>query len=92
MVEITRHPDDHAWETHVPRAITRVLQTSCCGEYEWCCEGGMYVVLRGDRSGGHQETGRSGLYAEARGIWDELVMEHRGRHGTAWAEARRRDW
>lgn len=88
MAEITRHPDDCAWEPHVPRAVTRVLQTSCCGEYEWCCEGGMYLVLRGDRDGGHQEAGRSGLYAAAREVWDELVLEHKGRHQGAGSYGR----
>jgi hypothetical protein len=91
MAEITRHPDDCVWEPHIPRAVTRVLQTSCCGEYEWCCEGGLFVVLRSDRQGGHQETGRDSLYAPARAVWDELVMEHRGRHGGGWRGARR-DW
>ncbi len=79
MVQITRHPDDHPWEPHVVYGRTRVLETSCCGEYEWCCEGGLYVVLRDDRNGGHQETGR-GVHADARAVWDELVLEHRSRH------------
>jgi hypothetical protein len=91
MAEITRHPDDHAWEPYVSHGRERVIQTSCCGAYEWVCAGGQYLVLRAVKSGGHEEAGR-GLYADARQVWDELIMEHRGRHGTAWSEARRRNW
>jgi hypothetical protein len=28
---------------------------------------------------------------DARLVWHELILEHRGRHGTAWKELRR-DW
>jgi hypothetical protein len=89
MAEITRHPDDHAWEPYVSHGRVRVIETSCCGAYEWACEGGQYLVLRDDRHGGHQEAGR-GRYVDARLVWHELILEHRGRHGTAWAETRRR--
>ncbi|WP_157251021.1 hypothetical protein [Nonomuraea typhae] len=61
-----------AWEPHRPRTPkTRVLETSPCGTYEWCEEGGQYLILR--RSGTHyDETGR-GLHAEAREVWKALT-------------------
>ncbi|MER6944313.1 hypothetical protein ABT294_09845 [Nonomuraea sp. NPDC000554] len=52
----------------------RVTETSCCGEYEWVCQGGQYLVLRhGER--GYEEAGR-GTYRQARDLWDELVHRH----------------
>lgn len=66
------------WESHRPHTPrTRVTETSCCGIYEWCSEGGRYFVLR-QGEGGYEETGR-GLHADARPIWDSLVQGHR--HG-----------
>jgi hypothetical protein len=80
MAEITRHPDDYAWEQHVPYGRERVIETSCCGAYEWVSAGGQYLVLRNAKEGGHEEAGR-GVYVDARRVWHELVLAHRAKHG-----------
>ncbi|MGP3914279.1 hypothetical protein [Nonomuraea sp. 10N515B] len=67
------------WEPHVPRSPrSRVTEQSCCAAYEWCSEGGQYVILRpaGD---GYEETGR-GIYARARQVWNELLEQHAESH------------
>lgn len=63
------------WEPHRPHtAVTRVVETSCCGALEWCSEGGRYLVLRrGEHS--QEEAGR-GRYPQARRVWAALVAEH----------------
>ncbi|MFI7701706.1 hypothetical protein [Nonomuraea sp. NPDC049480] len=64
------------WEWYVPRVPRpRVRKTSCCGAYEFVCEGGEYVVLRPAKDGGHEETAR-GLYARTLAVWNELVSQH----------------
>lgn len=65
-------PPQIEWEPHRPRSTrVRVIETSCCGLYEWCGEGGQYYVLR-RTADGHEEAGR-GLYREAREVWTALV-------------------
>ncbi|WP_219527101.1 hypothetical protein [Nonomuraea guangzhouensis] len=54
----------------------RVTETSCCGEYEWACQGGEFLILRYNGSG-YEETGR-GRYA-ARKVWEHLVQAHKVR-------------
>ncbi|WP_143591729.1 hypothetical protein [Thermoactinospora rubra] len=64
------------WEPHQPRCQrVRVIETSCCGEYEWCGEGGQYFVLRYTKQRGYEEAGR-GLYREARETWEKLIQQH----------------
>ncbi|SEN80256.1 hypothetical protein SAMN05660976_08351 [Nonomuraea pusilla] len=58
----------------------RVTETSCCGAYEWVCQGGLFLVLRHTKQG-YEETGR-GLYRQARAVWDALVIAHLLTHGT----------
>ncbi|MEV6150365.1 hypothetical protein AB0L53_08485 [Nonomuraea sp. NPDC052129] len=53
----------------------RVTETSCCGEYEWACQGGEFLILRYNGSG-YEETGR-GRYAKARQVWERLVQAHK---------------
>ncbi|WP_285776734.1 hypothetical protein [Microtetraspora sp. NBRC 13810] len=53
------------------------MDTSCCGEYEWCCEGGQFLVLR--RNGERYEETARGLYAKARPVWEHLIGGHRHR-------------
>jgi hypothetical protein len=72
----TRRQDDvTAWEPYRARGPLRVRETSCCGSYELCSEGGQYFVLR-FVEGRHEEAGR-GRYGEARQVWVRLVREHR---------------
>lgn len=52
----------------------RVGETSCCGAYEWVCQGGEFLVLR-PAEHGYEETGR-GRYSQARLVWIALVDEH----------------
>ncbi|MGI5268429.1 hypothetical protein ACQEUU_04705 [Nonomuraea sp. CA-218870] len=63
------------WEPYVQYGmLLRMRETSCCGEYEWCCEGGLYFVRRnGD---GYETTPRS-RYAQARPVWEGLIRNHR---------------
>ncbi|MER6947078.1 hypothetical protein ABT294_23875 [Nonomuraea sp. NPDC000554] len=66
----------------------RVTETSCCGEYEWACQGGLFLVLRhGER--GYEEAGR-GTYRQARGVWDDLVLAHRHRNAQVAPAIKRR--
>ena len=67
------------WEPYVSHGRVRVIETSCCGAYEWASSGGEYLVLRSMEGGGHEEAGR-GLYMNARLVWNELVIEHRRGH------------
>ncbi|MFC5833266.1 hypothetical protein [Nonomuraea insulae] len=53
-----------------------MTETSCCGEYEWCCEAGQFFVLRHTEGVGYEETGR-GHRAAARLVWAALVGTHR---------------
>lgn len=67
------------WDQYRPSGATlRVTETSCCAAFEWCCEGGLFFVLRRTRSG-YEEAGR-GRYSEARALWASLVREHGQRH------------
>lgn len=52
----------------------RISETSCCGAYEWACQGGHFLILR-YRGGRYEETGR-GLHRQARAIWDQLLLAH----------------
>lgn len=63
------------WEPYVGRARLRVTETSCCGEYEWCCEGGQFLILR--HNGQHYEETARGRYATARPVWEALIRDHR---------------
>ncbi|UBU13481.1 hypothetical protein [Nonomuraea gerenzanensis] len=67
----------YVWEPHVPTSArrVRVTETSCCGEYEWCCEARRFFVLRHVEGVGYEETGR-GRYPEARQVWIALVTAH----------------
>lgn len=68
----------HKWRPYIPTgAQIRVAETSCCGEYEFCSEGGQYFILR-NLAGEHEETAR-GVYADTRETWSELVAEHAAR-------------
>ncbi|WP_113699203.1 hypothetical protein [Nonomuraea lactucae] len=70
-----------AWEPHNPRrGRLRVTETSCCGAYEWACQGGQYMVLR---KSGTEEAGR-GPYRRARELWEDLVEEHDRGHTLAF--------
>lgn len=69
----------NTWERHIPRtAVTRVIETGCCGAFEWAAEGGQYLILR-PAEHGYEETARGG-HAAARAVWNELVLAHRQRH------------
>ena len=62
------------WEPHIPYGPFQVTETSCCGEYEWCSEGGKFLILR--FNGEHyEETGR-GRYLDARPVWEGLLKRH----------------
>jgi hypothetical protein len=63
------------WSPYQSRGPLRVRETSCCGLFELCSEGGQYFVLR-YADGRYEETGR-GLHTQAREAWDRLVREHR---------------
>ncbi|MGW7484408.1 hypothetical protein ACWGH8_38225 [Nonomuraea muscovyensis] len=63
------------WEPYVQYGMLRVRETSCCGEYEWCCEGGLYFVLRHNGEG-YEATPRR-RYADARPVWEALIRTHR---------------
>lgn len=53
---------------------SRATETSCCGTFEWVCQGGQFLILRhGER--GYEEAGR-GIYRDARAVWDELIRAH----------------
>ncbi|GAA1772569.1 hypothetical protein GCM10009734_96810 [Nonomuraea bangladeshensis] len=53
----------------------RIRDVCCCDAYEFACEGGHYLILRRNGLGHLEETGR-GRYAQARKIWDQLLIEH----------------
>lgn len=57
----------------------RITETSCCGAYEWACQGGQFLIHCGQTPEGFEETGR-GLHKQARLIWDALVAEHENEH------------
>lgn len=57
----------------------RITETSCCGAYEWACQGGQFLILRAKDIKGFEETGR-GLHKQARLVWDALVAEHENEH------------
>ncbi|MEV0613826.1 hypothetical protein AB0I81_10930 [Nonomuraea sp. NPDC050404] len=72
-----KHVAMYEWTPHVRSSSrqVRVTETSCCGEYEWCCEAGKFFVLRHTESIGYEETGR-GRYSTARLVWAALVIAH----------------
>ncbi|MET8862280.1 hypothetical protein ABZW11_04895 [Nonomuraea sp. NPDC004580] len=78
MDEHTRDAAGVEWQPYVPYGPARIMETSCCGVYEWVCEGGQFLVLR-KGAAGLQESGR-GRYAVARKVWTDLVLAHRARH------------
>ncbi|GAA3660929.1 hypothetical protein GCM10022224_025440 [Nonomuraea antimicrobica] len=57
----------------------RITETSCCGAYEWACQGGQFLILRARCPEGYEETGR-GLYRQARSVWDLLISAHENEH------------
>src|SRR5690606_19756409 len=63
------------WKPYVQYGMLRVRETSCCGEYEWCCEGGLYVVPR--RDGGTYEATPRSRCAGARAAWEALIRNRR---------------
>lgn len=74
-----------AWEPFQSKRSDRirVKETSCCGAYEWVCQGGLFLVLR-HTGRGYEETGR-GLYRQARAVWDDLVLAHARSHSPSRA-------
>lgn len=62
------------WEPHSPHGPLRVTETSCCGECEWCSEGGKFLILR--FNGKHYEETARGRYSDARPVWEGLVRHH----------------
>jgi hypothetical protein len=70
------NPDRVTWELNEPGfGRVRVTETSCCGAYEWACQGGQFLILRQGRDDRYEETAR-GSYGEARAVWDRLVQHH----------------
>jgi hypothetical protein len=62
-------------------AHVRISETSCCGAFEWVCQGGQFMVLRHTERG-YEETGR-GIYPQARRVWTALVDAHKkDEHGN----------
>jgi hypothetical protein len=72
-----KHVAMYTWEPHISSSArkVRVTETSCCGEYEWCCEAGQFFVLRRTKENGYEETGR-GRWPAARLVWAALVTAH----------------
>ncbi|MGW2154645.1 hypothetical protein [Nonomuraea sp. NPDC001699] len=70
----------YVWTPHVPYGPrpVRVREISCCGEYEWCCEAGQFLIRRHSEENGYEETAR-GRHATARLVWATLLAGHR--HG-----------
>ncbi|GAA2220604.1 hypothetical protein GCM10009850_122480 [Nonomuraea monospora] len=64
------------WEPYLRprRDHLRIIETSCCGVYEWAGQGGQFLILRAAESEGHEETGR-GRYKHARRVWMRLIVE-----------------
>ncbi|GAA3243373.1 hypothetical protein GCM10020216_070650 [Nonomuraea helvata] len=84
------------WEPYQrpPRDRIRITETSCCGAYEWACQGGQFLILRSQEPGRYEEAAR-GLYRQARQIWQALLVLHEEEHrremqASAAAEAKRR--
>ncbi|GAA1681064.1 hypothetical protein GCM10009733_092250 [Nonomuraea maheshkhaliensis] len=68
------------WVPYTPiGSALRITHTSCCGRYEFACEGGRFFVLRPVAGGSYEETGR-GLYRHALTIYTALVEHHRAEH------------
>ncbi len=57
------------------RGQVRVSETSCCGAYEFVCQGGEFLVVRHNEDGEYEETGR-GRHVKAFPVWCALVAEH----------------
>jgi hypothetical protein len=80
---MTRPPDppDHEWEPYLrpPKDRLRITETSCCGAFEWACQGGQYLILRRTSTGRYEETAR-GLYQRARRVWHLLLALHEDEH------------
>ena len=72
--------DESPWVPFEPTSTVRVRETSCCGQYEWASQGGVFFVLQ-RTADGLLETSR-GQYRSARQEWDRLVEEHRISHLT----------
>lgn len=62
------------WEPYTRSDRIRITETSCCGAYEWACQGGQFLILR-FAGPGYEETAR-GLYRQAREAWEDLVHAH----------------
>lgn len=79
------------WEPYQrpPKDRIRITETSCCGAYEWACQGGQFLILRAKRPDGHEEIGR-GLYMQARAVWAVLIAEHAREHLKQGMALRRR--
>ncbi|MGI5293032.1 hypothetical protein ACQEVF_58325 [Nonomuraea polychroma] len=68
------------WEPYKPSgAKLRSSHTSCCGQYEWACEGGLFLVLRRSSNGRYEETGR-GVHNQAIAVYIALVEQHNRDH------------
>lgn len=63
-----------AWEPYERRERIRITETSCCGAFEWACQGGLYFILRTTERG--TEEAARGLYRQARNVWESLVLAH----------------
>jgi len=69
----------HTWNPHTPHiGRVHVHQISCCDEYQFASEAGVYFLLRRTEDG-YEETAR-GPYALTARIWLELTQHHQ--HAT----------
>lgn len=80
MARLPDHPE-HVWEPYLrpPKDRLRITETSCCGAYEWACQGGEFLILRRTSTDQYEETAR-GLYAPARQVWQALLALHNEEH------------
>lgn len=80
---MTQPPDEPVpeWEPYLrpPKDRIRITETSCCGAYEWACQGGQFLTLRRTPTGQYEETAR-GLYRHARPVWQALLILHEDEH------------
>ncbi|WP_143591292.1 hypothetical protein [Thermoactinospora rubra] len=64
------------WEPYQPNGgVLRVRENSPYFEYEFCCEGGQYFLLR-YANGRYFEAAR-GRYADTYELWRELAFKHK---------------
>lgn len=80
MVQLPEQPVPR-WEPYArpARDRIRVIETSCCGAYEWACQGGQFLILRRTESEQYEETAR-GVFRQARQAWQALLIRHEEEH------------